>query len=66
MIGGTFFDPSSKFDPVMRGQRSNFPEIGNFSDLQVCVSKTINRIEKNLSASCSTFDSEQNDIVLAS
>ena len=44
-IGGTFFDPRSKFDPVMGGQRPNFPEISIFSDLRVHISKTIQRIE---------------------
>ena len=32
------FDPRSKFDPVMRGERSNFPKIGKFSYLQVDIS----------------------------
>ena len=58
-----FFDPRSKFDPVMRGQMSHFPEIGDFSDLQVNISKTVNRIEMKPSPSCSTFNSEQNDIL---
>ena len=29
-IGGTFFDPRSIFDPIMRGQRSNFRKIEFF------------------------------------
>ena len=27
VIGGTFFEPRSIFDPIMRGQRSNFREV---------------------------------------
>ena len=40
-----------------------FPEIGNFSALQVNISKTITRIEMKPSRSCSSFNSEQNDIL---
>ena len=48
----------------MKGQRSNFPEIGNFSNLQVRISKTIKRIDTIPSPSCSTsFNSEQNDVL---
>ena len=44
---------------------SNFPKIGNFfSDLQVNISKIINRMEMKPSSSCSTFNSEQIDILL--
>ena len=45
MFVGVFLDLRSKFDPVMRGQRSYFLEINNFSDLQAYISKTINRIQ---------------------
>ena len=48
----------------MRGERSNFPEISNFPYLQVYISKTINRIETKLSPWCSTFNSEQNGILV--
>ena len=58
-----FLDSTLKFDPVIRGQRSNFPEIGNFSDLQVYISKSIDYIETKPSSSCSTFNSEQDDIL---
>ena len=47
----------------MRGKWSNFSQIGNFSDLQVDISKTINRIEMNSSPLRSTFNFEQNDIL---
>ena len=32
-IGDTFLDARSIFDPLMRGQRSNFPEADNFPNL---------------------------------
>ena len=47
----------------MRDQRSNIPEIGDFSNLQVHISKTINCIETKTSPSCCTFNSEQNDVL---
>ena len=47
----------------MRGQKPFFSKIGNFSYLQVDIFKTINRIEMKPSSSCSTYNSEQNDIL---
>ena len=38
VIGISFFDPSSTFDPVMRGQRPNFRKIDNFSNLHAYIS----------------------------
>ena len=40
-IGDAFFGPSSIFDPVMRGQMSNFRKIDNFLDLLYYSSKPI-------------------------
>ena len=47
----------------MRGQMANFPEIGNFPDAQVHISKTINSVKTNLLPPCSTFSYEQNGIL---
>ena len=49
--------------PVMRGQRSNFLETGNFSTLNVHILKAISRIETKPSPSCSPFNSEKNDVL---
>ena len=57
------FYTRSKCDPILRGHRSHFREIGISSRLQVNVSKTIYRSELKLSLSCSVFNSEQNDIL---
>ena len=50
---GAFFCPSSKINPVMRGQRSSFGGIGNLLILQVHISKTIYCIETKSSPACS-------------
>ena len=47
----------------MSDERLNFPEIGNFSDLQVHISKVIYRIEMKPSQSYSSLNSEQNGIL---
>ena len=41
------FDTRSIFDPVMRGQRSNFQEV-DFSNLHEYISKAMNRSDKRL------------------
>ena len=59
-----FFGPRSIFDPVMRGQRSNFREIGNFSNYIYCISKTIDRSDIRFSPACSPFNSQQYSVSL--
>ena len=56
MIGGAVVDPRTIFHPVMRSQRSNFRKIGNFSNLRVNVSKTIERREMKLLTARSPFN----------
>ena len=48
----------------MTGQRSSFPKIGDFSNLQAHISKTIKHIEMKPSPLCSPFISEHNDILV--
>ena len=57
-VGG-FFGLRSIFDLVMRGQRSNSREIGNFSDFHVHISGTINYNDMKPLPLYSPFDSEQ-------
>ena len=59
-IGGTFFDPRSIFDPIMRDQMSSIRKIDNFSTLHEDISIPINRRDIKLSLACSPFNSEQN------
>ena len=63
-MDGAFFDPRSIFDPVIRGQRSNFRDIGNFSILHYRISKIINRIGIKLSLASSLFTFERKKVSL--
>ena len=63
-IGNAFFNPGPIFYPVMRGQRSNFSEIGNFSNSHAHISKTVNRSGVKLSPACCPFNCELDRILL--
>ena len=60
------FDPRSKFYPVMRGQGSNFPQIGNFSDLRVSISITLSYRKETFTIVFQVQFWVEWDIVLAS
>ena len=53
----SIFYPRLIFDPVMKGQRSNFCEYGNHSNVQFHISKTFHRSEMKLSPACFSFNS---------
>ena len=58
------FDPRSIFDPVLKGQGSNFRKIDNFSTLHAYISKTKNRSDLKHSPACSSFNSKQDRVLL--